>query len=155
MSGFDAIMKSILGRDIGLDRNGNLLLRSSAIILAYDTNPMTLAANAGTPGASLSAALGATQNNLAIANLAGANRLVLTPPGGGAVITGLDSTGIADGAPAKLLVNPSATDQISFAHQSGSSLSANQFSCPGALTVALEPFTCAWLVYVVNKWMFA
>lgn len=39
---FDIIMRSIIGRDIGLDRDGNLVMRGSKLILAYDSNPVEI-----------------------------------------------------------------------------------------------------------------
>lgn len=51
--------------------------------------------------------------------------------------------------------NISTTNALTFAHLSGSSSAANQFSCPQGVAATLAPLTGAFLIYVVNVWCFA
>lgn len=160
MSLFDRIARTIMGRDFGLDRDNNLLMRGSSIILSYDSaSPVTISAassgGAAAYAASVSASLAASQNNYAPTGFnATKNRLLLAAAGGGSSITGLSATGVADGA-SLLIRNTSATDSITFPHLSGSSSAANQFSCPNGADAVLQPLAATLVMYIVNKWVFA
>jgi len=83
------------------------------------------------------------------------NRLVLTPASGGSTITGLSAGGVPDGWQVTV-VNASASDSVTFANQSGSSTTANQFFCPGAGNAVLGVQYSVVIEYVasLNAWVF-
>ena len=103
--------------------------------------------------ASVSDSPGTTVNNyLPTGFSAGSTtRMLITAASGGSTFTGLDSTGVVDGA-AIYWRNPSTTDNDVFTHQDAGSLPANQFSCPGASSFAVSPLSGVFLLYVVNVW---
>lgn len=103
---------------------------------------------------SVTASPGASQDNYAPTGyVAGTtNRLLLAANAGGTTLTGLLAA--TDGW-SVYVRNTSATDTITFAHLSGSSSAANQFSCPQGVNAALQPLTGSLLIYVVNQWVFA
>lgn len=152
---FDRIQRSIIGRDIGLDRNNNLLLRGSTIYLNSDSaSPVAIT---GTPSfsSSVSASPAASVNNYAPAGWGPTvTRLMLAAAAGGSTVTGLDATGVVDGT-TRIVVNTSTTDSLTFPHLSGSSLAANRFSNAGAVAAQIAPLGAALLTYVVNQWVFA
>jgi hypothetical protein len=102
------------------------------------------------------ATLATTQNDYVPAGWVGGttSRCVLTPAGGGSTITGLDATNVPDGWTV-LLVNPSATDTITFPHLSGSSLVGNRFSCASGASVSLAPLANAYANRHASLWKFA
>jgi hypothetical protein len=81
-------------------------------------------------------------------------RMLITANAGGTTLTGIDATGVTDGA-SIYLRNPSTTDFLTLAHASGSSSAGNKFSCPGADSFPIAPLAAILLVYVVNQWTFA
>ena len=136
---------------------------------ADTTNGVLVSPNLGTPSAanltnatglpagalvsvSLSATLGATQNNLAVSGFTiNTTRLLLTAASGGSTVTGI--AGGFDGMKVTV-INPSTTDSIYFSHLSGSSSAANQFSNVNASLVVLPPLGAARMEYVINQWKF-
>lgn len=78
------------------------------------------------------------------------NMLLLTPASGGSTIAGWLAA--PDGF-AIMVSNLSETDSITFLNAS-SDTPANQFSCPGGVSVVLPPLTSVIIVYVVNQWKF-
>lgn len=81
-------------------------------------------------------------------------RLILTAASGGTTINGLDASDVTDGFTI-LIVNNSATDGITFAHQAPTSQSANQFTLEYGGSVYLPAYGSARATYVTNKWRFA
>lgn len=86
--------------------------------------------------------------------LPGQTRLLLLPPFGGCVMTGLDASNVTDDAQV-LLYNTSNVDTISFLNLSDESMPGNQFSCPQGSTGVLQPLTATRLRYVINQWVFS
>lgn len=155
MSLFDRIQRTIHGRDFGLDRNNNLLMKGSQIILAYDSaSPVTIsgasAGGAAVYSVSMSANLAATQNDYVIGVK---SRALLTAFAGGSIVTGIQASDFSDGQ-TLMIVNPSATNGITFKHLSASSIAANRFSCRNGVDAVLDPLAATTLVYVVNQWKF-
>lgn len=103
---------------------------------------------------SVTATLAASQNDYSPTGyVAGTtNRMLLAAASGGSTITGL---GAATDGWTVYVRNTSATDNITFAHLSGSSTAANQFSCPQGVSAILAPLTGLLLTYVSNVWTFA
>lgn len=154
---FDRIARSIIGRDIGLDRNNNLLIRGSTIYLNSESaNPTAITGTQAFSSNSVSHAPGAgpTNNYAPTGYVAGAtNRLVLTPSAA-ASISGLLSPGI-DGF-SLLIVNLSATFAITFTHQDAGSAAANRFNCPGGASAVLAANAAAALSWVSGTgWVFS
>jgi hypothetical protein len=65
---------------------------------------------------------------------------------GGTTINGLDASGVSDGF-TTLMQNPSATDNLVFAHLASASQPTN--------SVAVPPLEAARCTYVVKQWRFA
>lgn len=103
---------------------------------------------------SVSAALIASQNDYSPSGFQAGitNRLILTPPSGGGVITGIVAPGI-DGW-ALMLVNNSSTDSITINHSDPGSVATNQFLCPDLSPAVLTPYSCSLIIYTVNRWRF-
>ena len=78
-------------------------------------------------------------------------RLILTPASGGATITGLLAA--PDGWEVDI-INASTTDYLEFSNQSSSSLTANQFVCPGGNPTIVGTSAAAIIKYVVSQWRF-
>lgn len=158
------ILRSIVGRLLGLDSNGDLVLAGSRIYYGHATNtdgvvdlPSISGGGSGTLyNSSVSATLAASQNDYSPSGYLGGttNRLLLTAASGGSTITGLNATGVPDGWPL-LIVNQSTTDPISFAHLSGSSASGNKFSCANGSSALLSPLAAAFAIKVSTVWKFA
>lgn len=96
---------------------------------------------------------GTSANNYSPTSYAGGttNRLKITAAAGGTTLTGLAAA--VDGWQI-IIRNMSTTDVINFSHLSGSSTSANQFSCPQGVTAVLQPLTATILLYDTNQWIF-
>lgn len=119
----------------------------------------TSAGPSNTPGFGAStvtpAALAATQNDYTPA-LYGilTSMLLLTPAGGGSVITGLAGASRVDGS-SLIMGNQSAVDPLTLSNNSGSSLFANRFLAPGAADVVIPPQGTAILLRIAGQWRFA
>jgi hypothetical protein len=114
----------------------------------YAIGPLPLINNFSS---TLPATLATSTNNLAVAGWGpGIDRLRLAAASGGSTLTGLVSTGFADGAPV-VLRNTSSTDIITLDHLNGGSAAANQFSLPGAAAFVLPPLTGCLLVYDASE----
>lgn len=173
---FDVIQFSIKGRDFGLDRNGNLCMRGSEIILSYDTNPVVINTNGGGSGGggtfgqscSYTLASGDT-HNLGPAPTSGVfvagttNRFILTPNAGGSTIDSITTPG-TDGF-VILLYNSHLTRSVTFLDQNNAGTggtAGNLLACPNpnglasnAIEVILPPQSAVKLTYVNNLWVFA
>src|SRR5579864_2863948 len=120
----------------------------ATLALSGDTAILTITGGAGiTPGFSnkvTDAAPGASQNNYAPTGYVGGttNKLRVGAASGGTSLTGLSSAGVPDGFEL-LILNTSATDNITFVNQSGSSSAANRFFCTGAVNGSLAPYGTA------------
>lgn len=102
---------------------------------------------------SVSAVPAASQNNYAPSGyVAGTTNLLLLTPAANATITGLLAAPMGW---TLYMNNASATYTITLSNLSGSSLSANQFSCPTGTALALPPQTGAILIYTGSQWSFA
>ena len=162
MSLFDRIQRTIHGRDFGLDRNNNLLMKGSQIILAYDSaSPVTLSASSTSAGVvSVSKTLTAGPlNDLGASVLTGfvsgsTNRLILTPAAGGTTINGIDTSGMADNF-TFLIQNGSTVDALTFANQAAGSAAANRFRNQNSASVTIPPGGAARCTFVVNRLQFA
>jgi len=112
---------------------------------------------AGPTLSSVTATVPSSANNYLPAGYAGGttNRLILTPASPFSTITGLTATAVSDNY--KLYIyNASATNYISFSHLSGSSATANQFSCPQGQPATLAALTGVWLTYITGiGWTFS
>lgn len=73
---------------------------------------------------------------------------------GGTTINGLDASGVSDGF-TTLMQNPSATDNLVFAHLASASQPTNKFCNVNASSVAVPPLEAARCTYVVKQWRFA
>ena len=120
------------------------------------TPAITISATGLAPSfaSSITATLAASQNNYSPTGYVGGttNRMLLAAASGGSTITGLVAG--TDGW-AVYVRNTSTTDNITFAHLSGSSTATNQFSCPQGVSAILAPLTGLILTYVTNVWTFA
>ena len=85
-------------------------------------------------------------------NAALTRRLLITANAGNTTITGIDSTGVQDGARI-LLRNPSATDNLILPQANTGSLAANRFDCPGGSDFWVPPKSKATLDRMVNVWV--
>lgn len=127
-------------------------VNTSAVYTAGGIVPVSTGGSAY--GTTVSATLSASQDNLSpVGNVPGTtNRYILTPASGGSTILGLLASP-TDGFTV-LLVNPSTTDSLTFAHQS-SGTPTNRFSCPNGVSAFVGPLANAFATYVVNQWVFA
>lgn len=170
---FDIIMRSIYGREIGLDRKGSLCMRGTQIILGYDSNPVILNAASiagGNFAQSCAYTLAAgTTHNLGASPTTGTflagttNRFIVTPNAGGSTIDSIAAPGI-DGFTI-LLYNPHLTRSLALLDQNNAATAGtagNLLACPNpnglaanAIEVFLPPQSAQKLTYFNNVWVFA
>lgn len=109
-------------------------------------------------GTSITAALASSQNDYGpLGYVPGiTNRLKLTPPTGGATLTGLLAPALPTFDGVQLLIRNQSTtgDQIVFTHESGSSQTLNQFWCPNGVSAKLPAGAGVILIYDSGLWTF-
>jgi hypothetical protein len=138
---------------------GDIEWTSDAGLCAWNgTSWVAVSSTSGAPifATKVSATLAATQNNYSPTGFSALiSRALFTAASGGSTITGLNSTGFADG---QLLVirNPSATDSITFTNLDSNSTAANQFRLQNSGSVLLPPYGGAFAMYEtgIAKWVF-
>jgi hypothetical protein len=118
-------------------------------------NP-TIAANAKAAprfSVSVSDAPGASVDDYAPTGFHAATttRMLITANAGNTTITGIDATGVTDGA-AIYVRNMSTADLLKIAHLDGGSLLANRVSCPGVGEYDVPPLAGFLLVRVGSVW---
>jgi len=96
-----------------------------------------------------------TQNNYAPSGFSSTTTfLALAAASGGSTITGLSSTGRANGSSLQIR-NTSTTDPLIFPNLSGSSSAANQFNNASGGTTEILQGASAILTYYNSQWTFS
>lgn len=148
------ILRGVVGRLLGLDKDDNLILGGTKIYYGHSAQLDAVldlsAITAGQAPGSVSITLAATVDDLAVA--AGFRRLILTPNAGGSTVNGIALSGVVDDTEIEVF-NEGASASIAFATEALSSAAANRFKGPSS-GIALGPGDGAIARYIVNRWRF-